>query len=70
MLDYYVPESFYVRYFIREYGELTHLDLGPLDHYLAELLIADVGVDGTVQHGLMRVAVERAVIIDAAIADP
>jgi len=55
----------YVRTYFREHGELVHLDEGPLERWLAELLIADIGVDGTIPRGLDRVTVERAVLVPA-----
>ena len=55
----------YVRTFFREGGELVYLDEGPWDRYLAELVIADIGVDGSIPRGLERVRVERAILVAA-----
>lgn len=44
---------------------LVYLDEGPFDRILAELVIADIGVDGTIPRGLDRVRVERAILVAA-----
>ena len=53
----------YVRSFFRENETLVYLDEGPLDRYFAELVLADIGVDGTIPYGLDRVRVERAILV-------
>jgi hypothetical protein len=53
----------YVRSFFREEDTLVYLDEGPLDRYFAELVLADIGVDGTIPRGLDRVRVERAILV-------
>ena len=55
----------FVRTFFYEDDALVYLDEGPLDRYFAELVIADIGVDGTIPRGLDRVRVERAVLVAA-----
>ena len=58
-----MTDLLYVRTFFREHGSLVFLDEGPLERYLAELLIADIGLDATIPRGLGRVVVERAVLV-------
>ena len=55
----------YVRSFFREEDTLVYLDEGPLDRYFAELVLQDIGVDGTIPRGLDRGRVERAVLVAA-----
>lgn len=61
----------YVRTWFRERGsaagdgELVYLDEGPLDRYLAELVLADIGIDASIPRGLGRVRVERAELVPA-----
>ena len=42
---------------------LVYLDEGPLDRYLAELVLADIGIDASIPRGLGRVRVERAELV-------
>ena len=58
-------DEFYVRTYFIEDGLMVYLDEGPFDRYLAELVLADVGIDGTIARGLDRVRVERAILIRA-----
>ena len=53
----------YVRSFFIENGVEVALDEGPWDHTLAELIIADIGVDASIPRGLDRQKVERAILI-------
>jgi hypothetical protein len=58
----------YVRSFMFE-GEAprqqyVYIDEGPWDRYLAEMVLADIGVDGTIPRGIGRVRVERAILVE------
>ena len=64
-----MSEMYVVRTYFRENGELVYLDEGPWDHYLAELVLADIGIDASIPRGMDRVVVERAIIVPAAEAD-
>ena len=55
----------YVRSWFREHDELVYLDEGPWDRYLAELVLADIGIDASIPRGIGRVTVERAVLVAA-----
>lgn len=58
-------ELWNVRTFFFEDGALVFLDEGPFDRVLAELVLADIGIDGTISRGLRRVRVERAILVAA-----
>jgi hypothetical protein len=55
----------YVRTFFHEEGLQVHLDEGPWERYLAELVLADIGVDASIPRGIGRVTVDRAVLVAA-----
>jgi hypothetical protein len=59
--------GWYVRSFLFEWDVSVHTDDGPFDRYFAELVLADIGIDGTIQRGLDRVRVERAILVLKAI---
>ena len=58
-------DEFYVRTYFTEDGTLVYLDEGPFDRFLAELVLADIGIDGTISRGLDRIRVERAILVEA-----
>jgi hypothetical protein len=58
-----------VRSYILENGEEVHLDEGPWDRCLAELILADIGIDATIPRGLGRAEVRHARIVPANEAD-
>jgi hypothetical protein len=54
----------YFRAFPEALGDvLVYDDAGPFDRVLAELVLADIGIDGTMARGLGRVRVERAILV-------
>lgn len=53
----------FVRSILLENGEEVYLDEGPWDGYLAELVIADIGVDASIPRGIGRVPVLRARLV-------
>jgi len=58
-----------VRSYFVENGEVVFLDEGPWDRFLAELVLADIGVDASIPRGLGRVNVLRAKLVPASEAD-
>ena len=54
-----------VRSVLIEQGEEVRLDEGPWDRYLAELVLADIGIDASIPRGLDRARVYRAKVIPA-----
>lgn len=54
----------YVRTYFREGASLVFMDEGPWERYLAELVLADIGVDASIPRGLGRVQVERAILVE------
>jgi len=55
-----------VRSILMEDGNEVYLDEGPWERYLAELVLADIGVDASIPRGIDRARVFRARIIPAA----
>ena len=54
-----------VRCRLIEAGQVVVHEIGPLDRYLAELVIADIGVDGQIPRGLAWVRVLSARLVSA-----
>jgi len=57
---------FYVRSTFIEQGQRVHLHEGPWDHSLAEVILADIGVDASIPRGIGRQQVLSAVIVPEA----
>jgi hypothetical protein len=55
----------YVRSVLIENDREVFLDEGPFDRWLAELVLADIGIDATIPRGLGRVTVLRACLVPA-----
>ena len=60
---WYVRSYFTERNFFTEEDEPVCLDEGPWSRELAELVLADIGIDASIERGLGRVRVERAVLV-------
>lgn len=58
-----MAELWVVRTILIENGEEVYLDEGPWDRVLAELILADIGVDASIPRGVGRVAVLRARLV-------
>lgn len=58
-------ELWYLRTYFYENEELVYLDEGPLDWFLVNVLLSDIGMDASIPRGIGRVKVERAVPIRA-----
>ena len=53
----------YVRSYFWEAEHEVFVDEGPWERTLAELVIADIGVDASIQRGIGRVTVTRAILV-------
>ncbi len=60
-----MSELWFVRSWLCEDGREVSLDEGPFDRHLAEIVLADIGVDASIPRGLTRVPVERASLVSA-----
>jgi len=60
-----MPGMWFVRTFFMEGEDLVFLDEGPWDRWLAELVLADIGIDASIPRGLGRITVLSAILVKA-----
>lgn len=59
---------YWVRSILIEDGERVRLDEGPWEQYLAELVLADIGIDASIPRGIGRVPVHSARLVPIEVA--